>query len=56
MDQSKSLNDISKAFDVSGFVLVYEFKLESLHYKFKSAFELIFRKHNVFVCKFYNGF
>ena len=42
MDQSKSSNDVTKAFDVSGFVLVDEFQLKALHQKLKSAFELIF--------------
>ena len=53
---SKSSNDISKAFDVCELVAVNEFQLKALYYKLKSKFELIFRKHNLFVSKFHNGF
>ena len=36
---SKSSSEISKVFDVSGFVSVDEFQLEELHYELKFVFQ-----------------
>ena len=39
---SKSSSEISKVFDVSGFVLVDEFQLEKLHYELNLHFNKYF--------------